>query len=146
MVDTGKPEHQHPAIPHYRPPLSGRQIIAQIGVAAVILISGIAIGGGGTILALKNRIIPVIDTPVTSGTRSRPDANELAKRSDWIAERWKAESRRGGKERSPGSIAETVIKAGPWSPVHKAHSTLGRSTSCDVPIQKLREGVRRQTP
>lgn len=56
MVDASRPDH--PAMPHRRPPFTRRQILAQIGVAAVILISGIGIGSGGTILALKDRIIP----------------------------------------------------------------------------------------
>ncbi len=58
MVEPAKPEH--PVVPHHRPPFARRQLLAQIGVAAVILISGICIGSGGAILALKDRIIPKI--------------------------------------------------------------------------------------
>jgi len=58
MVEPAKPEH--PTMPHHRPPLTRRQVVAQICVAAVILISGIGIGSGGAILALKDRIIPKI--------------------------------------------------------------------------------------
>jgi hypothetical protein len=89
MVNPGKPEH--PVIPHHRPPLAQRQIIAQVVVSAVILVSGIAIGGGGTILALKNRIVPVIRTQTPSGTTAGRDPNEAAKQSDWIVDRWKAD-------------------------------------------------------
>jgi hypothetical protein len=48
---------QHPLHPR-RPPLNRRQLLMQVVVAGVILASGIGIGTGGTILALKNRIIP----------------------------------------------------------------------------------------
>jgi len=63
MVDEMKP-----GLPAPRPrwPFTRRQIFAQIGVAAVILISGMGIGTGGTILALKDRIIwrrPRFDPP-----------------------------------------------------------------------------------
>ena len=54
MVDGTKPEH--PLHPH-RPPPSGRQLLMQFVVAGVILASGIGIGTGGTILALKDRIV-----------------------------------------------------------------------------------------
>ena len=54
MVDETKPEH--PPHPH-QPPLSRRQPLMQVVVAAVILASGIGIGTGGTILALKDRIV-----------------------------------------------------------------------------------------
>jgi len=56
MVEPAKPEH--PTMPHHRPPLTRRQVFSQICVAAVILVSGIGIGSGGAILALKDRIIP----------------------------------------------------------------------------------------
>jgi hypothetical protein len=55
MVDEPKPEH--PLHPH-RPPLSRRQLTMQFLVAGVILVSGVGIGAGGSILALKGRIIP----------------------------------------------------------------------------------------
>jgi len=50
MVDEGRPEH---VLPHRRPPFNRRQLLMQVVVAAVILISGIGIGAGGTILALR---------------------------------------------------------------------------------------------
>ena len=53
MVDEVMPDQ--PAMPRRRFPFSRRQILSQIGVAAVILISGVAIGIGGTILSLKER-------------------------------------------------------------------------------------------
>lgn len=55
MVDEMKPIH--PVAPRPRWPFTRRQIVAQIIVAAVILASGIAIGAGGTILSLKDRIM-----------------------------------------------------------------------------------------
>ena len=55
MVDEMKPTH--PVVPRPRWPFTRRQIVAQIIVAAVILASGIAIGTGGTILSLKDRIM-----------------------------------------------------------------------------------------
>jgi hypothetical protein len=55
MVDEMKPVH--PVAPRPRWPFTRRQIVAQIVVAAVILASGIAIGTGGTILTLKDRIM-----------------------------------------------------------------------------------------
>jgi hypothetical protein len=54
MVDPTKPDGPAPRV---RPPYSRRQIISQVGIAAVILISGIGIGTGGTILVLKDRIM-----------------------------------------------------------------------------------------
>lgn len=56
-----EPVHsEHPTPSHHRPPLTRRQLVAEIGVAVVILVSGIAIGSGGAILALRDRIIPKI--------------------------------------------------------------------------------------
>jgi hypothetical protein len=54
MVDEIKPDS-----PALRPrwPFTRRQVFAQIGVAIVILVSGMGIGTGGTILTLKDRII-----------------------------------------------------------------------------------------
>jgi hypothetical protein len=54
MVDPIKPDG--PA-PRARPPYTRRQIISQVAIAAVILISGMGIGTGGTILTLKDRIV-----------------------------------------------------------------------------------------
>jgi hypothetical protein len=53
---VGEPKPDHPLHPH-RPPLSRRQLTMQFMVAGVILASGVGIGTGGTILALKGRII-----------------------------------------------------------------------------------------
>jgi hypothetical protein len=54
MVDPTKPDGPAPRV---RPPYTRRQIISQVAIAAVILISGMGIGTGGTILALRDRII-----------------------------------------------------------------------------------------
>jgi hypothetical protein len=50
-------------MPHRVPP-TRQQIIAQVIVSVVILVSGVVIGSGGTILALRDRIIPPTTTPV----------------------------------------------------------------------------------
>jgi len=55
MVGETKPEH--PLHPH-RPPVSRRQLMMQSIVAGVILVSGVGIGAGGSILAFKGRIVP----------------------------------------------------------------------------------------
>jgi hypothetical protein len=55
MVDEMKPTQ--PVTPRSRWPFTRRRIIAQVIVAAVILASGIGIGAGGTVLALKDRLI-----------------------------------------------------------------------------------------
>lgn len=89
MVDVGKSDHQ--ATPHRHPPIPRRQIVAQVVVGAVILISGILIGGGGTVLALKDRIIPEVRKQPLTGKTGVQDPNEAARRSDWIAGRWKEE-------------------------------------------------------
>jgi len=75
MVDELKPIH--PVAPRPRWPFTRRQIVAQIIVAGVILASGIAIGIGGTILSLKDRIIRF---PPPGGRPWMPDANELIDR------------------------------------------------------------------
>jgi hypothetical protein len=54
MVGETKPEHP---LPHRRPPFNHRQLLTQVVVAGVILVSGIGIGTGGTILVLKDRIV-----------------------------------------------------------------------------------------
>ncbi len=89
MVDVEKSDHH--ALPHRHPPIPRRQIVAQVVVGAVILISGILIGGGGTVLALKDRIIPEVRKRPLTGRASGQDPNEAARRSDWIAGRWKDE-------------------------------------------------------
>jgi hypothetical protein len=54
MVDPMKPDG--PA-PRARPPYTRRQVVSQVAIAAVILVSGIGIGTGGTILVMKDRIM-----------------------------------------------------------------------------------------
>jgi Spy/CpxP family protein refolding chaperone len=80
MVDEMKPDR--PVIPHRLPP-TRRQILTQIVVAAVILASGIAIGTGGTILALKDRIAR-FPLPPPGGRFDPPDSNRPI-------ERWRSE-------------------------------------------------------
>lgn len=92
MVDDPKPEGEpnrgtpHPGpphpLPHRRPSLSRRQLLAQVVVAAVILVSGVGIGAGGTILALKGRIIPRVRWMPTDPPGPEPN---------FIAARWKTE-------------------------------------------------------
>jgi hypothetical protein len=73
MVDPTKPDGPAPRV---RPPYSRRQIISQVGIAAVILISGMGIGTGGTILALKDRIMWRFMPLPPPG----PDVNEIVLR------------------------------------------------------------------
>ncbi len=87
MVDASKPDH--PVAPLHRVPPTRRQIIAQVVVSAVILVSGIAIGSGGTILALKDRIVPAFSSPTRDGNTPGRDPNEAGKRANWIVTRWK---------------------------------------------------------
>lgn len=69
MVDSPRPSH--PVAPHRVPP-TRQQIFAQILVSAVILVSGVVIGSGGTILALRDRIIPARTKTVTEqGSENR---------------------------------------------------------------------------
>ncbi len=77
MVDEPKPEH--PLHPH-RLPLSRRQLLMQVVVAVVILGSGIGLGTSGTILALKNRMIPRVRWMPVEPPGPEPNA---------IAARWK---------------------------------------------------------
>jgi hypothetical protein len=75
MVGEGKPEHP---LPHRRPPFNRRQLLMQVAVAVVILASGIGIGGGGTILALQDRIVWKIPSPPPEqGRPPRPDVLEM---------------------------------------------------------------------
>jgi hypothetical protein len=52
-------------------PPTRQQILAQVIVSAVILVSGIVIGSGGTILALRDRIIPPTTTTVVEPNDNR---------------------------------------------------------------------------
>ena len=78
---VGEPKPEHPLHPH-RPPLSRRQLLMQVVVAGVILASGIGIGTGGTILALKNRIIPRVRVMPPDPPRPEPNV---------IVTRWRGE-------------------------------------------------------
>ena len=79
MVGETKPEHPlHPR----RPPLSRRQLLMQVAVAIVILASGIGIGTGGTILALKNRLVPQFRLPPPNPPGMEPNV---------LVERWKGD-------------------------------------------------------
>jgi hypothetical protein len=90
MVDVDKTGG--PPAPRRRAPLTGRQVVAQVAVAAVILVSGIAIGGGGTILALKDRIIPrPIQEASAGGAVPMQDPNELGRHAGRIVERWQVD-------------------------------------------------------
>jgi len=75
MVDEVMPDQ--PTLPRRRWPFTRRQIMSQVGVAAVILISGVAIGIGGTILSLKERNwrppLPPVRDPNTLIDRWRTD-------------------------------------------------------------------------
>jgi hypothetical protein len=79
MVDPMKPDGPAPRV---RPPYSRRQIISQVTIAAVILISGVGIGTGGTVLALKDRIMWHRPTRSRDGRPPRPPN---------IIERWRTE-------------------------------------------------------
>jgi hypothetical protein len=84
MVDETR--SGHPTMPRHHPPASRRQIVAQIVVSAIILVSGIAIGSGGTILALKDRIVPVFRTTPPEGDGVEP--NEVSQWTRGAAERF----------------------------------------------------------
>ncbi|HSW00059.1 MAG TPA: hypothetical protein VLI39_07800 [Sedimentisphaerales bacterium] len=84
MVDS--PRHSHPVAPHRVPP-TRQQIIAQVLVSAVILVSGVVIGGGGTILALRDRIIPPFESEKIDSPPSGQDGDEAEKRSSFVADR-----------------------------------------------------------
>jgi hypothetical protein len=79
MVSEGKPEHP---LHHRRPPFNRRQLLMQAVVAVVILASGIGIGTGGTILALKNRLVPRLRLPPPSPPGMEPNV---------LVERWKGD-------------------------------------------------------
>lgn len=90
MVDETRPGGS--LTPRRRAPLTGRQVVAQVAVAAVILVSGIAIGGGGTILALRDRIIPrPFPSPPSEGTPAVHDSNHAERLAEGIVERWRAD-------------------------------------------------------
>ncbi len=79
---VGEPKPEHP-LHHHRPPLSRRQLLMQSVVAGVILISGIGIGAGGAILALRDRIVWHIPSPPADRgdrpPRPGPDFAEMLK-------------------------------------------------------------------
>jgi len=79
--DPSRSGPQHP-LHHRRLPLSRRQLLMQGVVAVVILGSGVGIGTGGTVLALKNRIV--------TGLRLLP-VGPPGPEPNVIAARWKGE-------------------------------------------------------
>jgi hypothetical protein len=124
MVDEGRPDHH--ALPHRHPPIPRRQIVAQVIVGAVILVSGIAIGAGGTILALKDRIIPPFRERTSSGKTPGQDPNEGGRRSDWIAKRWQEDY--GLSDEQARQVRETLAKEFQatdklWADFRKAEET-----------------------
>jgi len=76
MVDETKPQGPPP---RPRLPYTRQQIISQAIMAAVILVSGIGIGTGGTILTLKDRIIWHPHRFGDNGRDRRPPDRDLAK-------------------------------------------------------------------
>jgi len=88
MVDAARSDH--PATPHRVPP-TRQQIIAQVLVSVVILVSGVIIGSGGTILALKDRIMPKFEGTGTSSQGPGRDVAEEERRSDFVARRIQGE-------------------------------------------------------
>jgi hypothetical protein len=78
---VGEPKPEHPLHPRHLP-LSRRQLLMQGVVAVVILGSGIGIGTGGTILALKNRLVPRLRLPPPSPPGMEPN---------FLVERWKGD-------------------------------------------------------
>jgi len=119
MVDAARPSH--PVIPHRIPP-SRQQIIAQVLVSAVILVSGVVIGGGGTILALKDRIIAPIDDepgPNNEGPRGEGPANEIV--AHWTTDYGLTETQaQQAKETLTGQFAATHKL---WTEFLKAEQT-----------------------
>lgn len=75
MVDQAQTPQPVPA---RRPRLTPRQILAQTIIGGLILLSGVAIGTGGTVLVLKDRIIWRLPTRPPGG---RPDPNRIV--DDW---------------------------------------------------------------
>jgi hypothetical protein len=71
MVDEAK--LGPPVVPRRRWPFTRRQIILQVVLAAVILGSGIAIGAGGAILVLRDRIIWRFPPRPPGGRHGPPD-------------------------------------------------------------------------
>jgi hypothetical protein len=97
MVDEEK--RVGSSAPRPRRPFSRRQIAAQVVVAAVILFSGIAIGTGGTILALRDRLarFPFLVDPRGPGG---PDPNRPV-------ERWRQEL--GLTDEQASKVRETLV-------------------------------------
>ena len=95
---VGEPKPEHPLHPH-RPPLSRRQLLMQVVVAGVILASGVGIGTGGTILALKNRLVTRVRLlpPGPPG----PEPNVLV-------EHWKGDY--GLSDKQAQQARETLVK------------------------------------
>jgi len=105
MVDAAKPDH--PTMPHRRPPMTRRQVVAQIAVAGVVLLSGIGIGTGGTILALKGRIVPRIRlSPPDPGPGPEPN---------FLVARWTEEY--GLSEKQSAQLKEMLTRQ--WAATHE---------------------------
>ena len=66
-----------------RSPFSRRQLLMQVVVAVVILGSGMGIGTGGTILALKNRLVPRLRLP--------PPGPVDGMEPNFLVERWRGD-------------------------------------------------------
>jgi hypothetical protein len=96
MVGEGKPEHP---LHHRRPPSNRRQLLMQAVVAVVILVSGIGIGTGGTILALKNRLVPRLRLPPPGPPGMEPNI---------LVERWRGEY--GLSEKQVQQAKDTLTK------------------------------------
>jgi hypothetical protein len=98
---VGEPKPEHPLHPH-RPPFNRRQLLMQAVVAGVILASGIGIGTGGTILALRDRIVPSIRVlPPNLPPGPGPEPNDLVNR-------WRNEYGLSDKQRQ--QTLDTLIK------------------------------------
>jgi len=124
MVDAGRPDHH--AVPHRHPPIPRRQILAQVVVGTVILVSGIAIGGAGAILALKDRIMPDFSSQTTDAKIRRRDPNENARRAGWAAGRWQEDY--GLSDEQVRQAKETLAKEFTateklWEQFHRSEQT-----------------------
>jgi len=95
MVGETKPEHPL----HPRRPFNRRQLLMQAVVAVVILVSGIGIGAGGTVLALKNRIV--------TGVRLLP-VGPPGPEPNFLVERWRGDY--GLSDKQAQQVKTTLTK------------------------------------
>ncbi len=95
---VGEPKSEHPLHSH-RPPLSRRQLLMQSFVAGVILVSGVGIGAGGSILAFKGRIVPRVRWMPVEPPGPEPN---------FIVTRWKADY--GLSDRQAQQVTEILTK------------------------------------